>query len=272
MVHTGIQGSDLLDIAENVGVAVLFTSLFVLACTAPEGVSVTGEVATQGSETWIDSESGDGEQLPAPPDLGEDALVCGTVDDYATTSESIALLEGCEKYLGSVVILDSAETSDLSSLASLRVLEGALAGNGLDDPYTISGIEQLEWVGSFSFSDGLSSVSTLESLSGVEEGVQFLGVNNIADFEGFNNLLTIGGGLAITGNASLTTLTGLSSLEWIGDDLYIEGNPELTNLQGLSSLQRVEGDVRIVLNDKLPLSEIDALLAHVDVGGAIHLE
>jgi hypothetical protein len=50
------------------------------------------------------------------------------------------------------------------------------------------------------------------------------------------NLTSIGGGLSISGNTSLTSLTGLEEVTSIGGNLAIQGNNLLTSLDGLENI------------------------------------
>ena len=208
---------------------------------------------------------------PAPPDVGAGAIVCGEPEENATSDEEISLLEGCEIYEGNIAVND---VTDLSPMASLRILRGQLAchlnNNSLE---TLEGLERLEWAGGFYVTNnGLQSLSAVESLTSVDAGFSVVGMPNFVDLGGLEKLRTVGDKLRVESNNELTSLDGLSGLEWVGGELSIIANDKLVSLDGLSALQQVDGDVRIQLNPQLPQADIDAFLSRIEIGGEVHLD
>ncbi|MFO0636647.1 MAG: hypothetical protein U0168_27765 [Nannocystaceae bacterium] len=208
-----------------------------------------------------------------PPDLGANAIVCGMPGEVAATNEDFAALEGCELFLGRLVMLN-ANATVLAPLASLRVIREDLAGGGGNDALeSLHGLERVEWVGSLHFSrDGLRDLAGLVALTGIEEGFQLFDMPFIEDCSGLGELRTVGGGVSFVINDELSRLDGLSGLEWIGGDLRIEDNPKLETLDGLSSLRQVDGDVTIILNPLLSAAEVDAFVGRLVIGGTVHLD
>mgnify|MGYP000173614111 CR=1 FL=1 len=217
------------------------------------------------------SSESSGAQPPASLDLGSDAVVCGEPGDRAGSDESFAALAGCEVYRGSLSL--DHPGPDLSPLASLRILEGALTTTGFNyELETLEGLEQLQSVGEFRFSnDGLRSMSGVRSLREVEGFCYLSGLSSLADLDGLENLRSAGG-LEVSFNSMLVDIDGLSGLQRVEGDLRIDGNPELTGVDGLSALEHVTGDLYIRENPKVPLSQIDALLSRVTVDGQVYLE
>jgi len=210
---------------------------------------------------------------PAPlPDLGQDAIVCGEPGDRAGTDESVAALGGCQIYRGDAISLSSAVT-DLSPLASLRVIEGSLESPGFNhDLESLEGLGQLQSAGAFTFSrDGLRSMSGVPHLREVKGYFKLLNLPNLTDLDGLENL-QFTGRLDLMLNPVLIDIDGLSSLRRVDGDLYIDGNPELTGIDGLMALERVTGDLYIRGNPKVPTSQIDAFLSRVTVDGEVHLD
>jgi hypothetical protein len=255
--------------AGGAGLPFVWLPVLIVACS--DRVPAQGTSATEGTETEA-SDTGMFEP-PRPPDLGVDAVVCGTPEESAATDEAIAMLAGCEIYLGKIVI-PYATDGALASLTSLRVIGGNFAGSAGDpNLLNLEGLNQLEWAGSFKFSQsGLQDLSAMANLAGVDGVFQFFEMRKAVDCRGLEGLRAIGGTAAFVINDELASLDGLSGLEWIGGDLKLEGNPKLTSLSGLSSLRQVDGDVIIQFNAALPQAEIDALLSRIDVGGEITIE
>jgi len=218
------------------------------------------------------AESSPGSPASPLPDLGSDAVVCGEPGDRVGTDESVAALAGCNIYRGDAISLSSAVT-DLSPLASLRVIEGSLESPGFNaDLETLEGLEQLQSVGEFTFSrDGLRRVSGVSNLYEVKGHFKLFSLANLTDLDGLENLQSTGT-LDVMINPVLTNIDGLSGLQRVDGDLRIEGNPELMELDGLKRLERVTGDLYIQGNPKVPSSEIDRLLERVAVDGEIHVD
>jgi hypothetical protein len=179
------------------------------------------------------------------PDLGPDAVVCGSPDDVMRSDDDAAALEGCQIYEGRIRV--NGFITDDAPLASLRVVRGSIATSGYDmSVEAIEGFDNVEWVGELHFlGDGLRELS------------------------GVANLRKVGGLLRLDSQQSLTSLDGLERLQIVGGSFSIAGNSNLTSLDGLAALERVNGDLSIRDNPKLPREEIDALVARVEVGGEV---
>lgn len=183
-------------------------------------------------------------------DAGWEGVVCGdgtSVDGVAQAN--LDALEGCEILRGNLhltaPVLDrDPPISDLSPLASLRVVEGGIGCGHNPDLETLDGLERLEVVDGLSFQgcDGLRSLSALRSL-------RDLGRRDVS----------------IESMEHLTDLRGFEGIRVVGRNLRIVSNPNLTSLDGLEALERVEGRLSIALNPRLPQSEIDELRSRVEV-------
>jgi hypothetical protein len=237
----------------------------------PSGMTTDSDGSTTGSTS---GQSGDGNsEGPKAPDLGSAAITCGEPGEYVATAEALAAMEGCERFRGAVFV-PHAFTGDLLVLTALRVIEedfGSLSNNA--NLETLEGLNQLQWVGSFSFSqDALLDLSAMSNLVGVDDFFDISALPNLVDCHGLASLATIGGTVSFEANGELTSLDGLSGLEWIGGDLEIVDNAKLESLSGLSNLRRVDGSVRIQFNGALPADEIDSLLSRIEVGGDVILD
>lgn len=220
-----------------------------------------------GSDSGADTDTVGG---PMPPDLGADAVVCGAPADWASQDEQIAALAGCEVYEGSLYIHES--ILDLSPLSSLRIIRGHVTSTSKNDE-TLEGLDALEWVGSFHFSDAkLQDLSALGNLTGVDDYFELIALEELESLHGLEGLQFVGGGVKLEANPGLTDLEGLSGLERIDGDLTIWANENLASLDGLSALQSVGGNVTIRLNPQLLPTEVDAFLDRVEIDGVVTLD
>lgn len=215
-------------------VGLLAASVLLGACVGQAGPLEDGSIPDAGVE-----------------DAGWEGVVCGdgkTVDGVAQAN--LDALEGCEVLRGSLSldapVLDrDPPISDLSPLASLRVIEGVLGCGFNPDLETLEGLERLEVVDGLTFQGcGLRSFSALRNL-------RDLGRRDVS----------------IEDMENLTDLRGFGGVRVVGRTLRIVSNPNLTSLDGLEALERVEGRLSIALNPRLPQSEIDELRSRVEVLG-----
>lgn len=99
------------------------------------------------------------------------------------------------------------------------------------------------------------------------EGTLTISGDDITDLSPLSILHSIGEGLEIYGNASLTNVDGLSTLKKIGDSggatLKISDNPALVNLHGLSSLRDFiwTTNASITITNNALLEDLTGLLA-----------
>jgi hypothetical protein len=212
-----------------------------------------------------------GSGISTRPDLGSDAIVCGMPDEIAGLDDEIEMLVGCEIYRGGVSVPHPTKIG-LAPLASLRIIEGDFSSNS-GSSVSLEGANQLQWVGSFVFSQGdIGDLSPMSHLAGVDDAFGFFSTTGLTDADGLQELRMVGGGFTLRSNDDLESVDGFSGLEWIGGDMRILLNPKLRSLSGLSRLRQVDGDVTIRSNDLLPQAEIDALLSRIQVDGEIILE
>ncbi len=117
--------------------------------------------------------------------------------------------------------------------------------------------------------NGLADISALRN---IEHLGQFnISTTPLPNLRGLDNLRVVTADFRVGYMPTLTSLEGVERLRFVGGNLQIFGNTQLTSLRGLTSLCRVDGNVQITGNTLLPQSEIDAFLAHVEVGGEVIL-
>lgn len=161
------------------------------------------------------------------------------------TDEEIQSFAGCQVLEGSLQV--NHIVTDLSPLSSLKVIEGSISGGGYRfKPFSLDALENLEVVG---------------------EDLRFHN-DNVTSFQGIAKVHTVGGGLNLNSVPDLEDLRGLEKVRTL-KSLRIAYNPKLQTLAGLDGLEAVEGDVYIKGNEVVPVAEIDALLARIQVGGTI---
>jgi hypothetical protein len=112
---------------------------------------------------------------------------------------------------------------------------------------------------------GLQSIAGLSTLRRASL-IEIADNAQLASLDGLD-ALTHAGALTLQHNPQLDSLTGLEALETIGGSLIITDLPSLRTLAGLESLITVAGDVRLDYVGQLPLDEVEALVARVQIGG-----
>ena len=117
-----------------------------------------------------------------------------------------------------------------------------------------------------------NALADISALRNLEHLGQFsISSTPLPNLRGLDNLRVVTANFGVGYMPRLTSLEGLGRLRSVGGNLQIVGNTQLTSLRGLESLCRVGGNVQINGNTMLPQSEIDAFLAHVEVGGEVIL-
>ena len=154
------------------------------------------------------------------------------IDDFAVS------FTGCETALGKIVIREEERggITDLSGLASLRVIRGGLS---IEDNFDLTGLHGLE---------------NLDSIGG--DGLNIANNTKLTSLTGLASLAQLDGKVRIYHNDSLVHLTGLSNFKTTNWQIEIVGNMELTDIAALESLefQIHDGKVhllRILGNPKL---------------------
>lgn len=185
---------------------------------------------------------------------------CSTVDEaWMNTVPRCAQTEGYFHYPGRWPAPDcvvangdfeyaNSRQSSVPELSRFRAILGYLTLFEANSLENISGLQNLEHLGQFTISS-----APLPSMRGLD------------------NLRVVTTDFRVGYMPVMTSLDGLERLRSVGGSLRIVGNPQLRSLRGLESLCHVGGDVQINDNPLLPQSEIDAFLAHVEVGGEVIL-
>jgi hypothetical protein len=176
-----------------------------------------------------------------------DEIVCGASGE---TTGAFRSMEGCTRYRGSIHVSDT-DLIDLSSLKSLRAVDGYVSIFRNRKMTSLHGLENLETVGglmSISIDDAVDNLDALSSLRSVGGDLTLfqLGVEAIR----LPNLCTLGGSLVVELNASLETLSFGCLSEVVGD-LDISGNAVLPEHEAwrIASERNVHGDV--IIEDNL---------------------
>ncbi|MCB2220253.1 MAG: T9SS type A sorting domain-containing protein [Bacteroidetes bacterium] len=98
--------------------------------------------------------------------------------------------------------------------------------------------------------------------------------SDIVNLSGLSVLTSIGGGLSLIYNDSLTSITGLENVTVIGGRLCICANNLLTSLDGLENLMSIGGDLNIGSEDSYgnpSLLDITGLDNVTSIGGSIYI-
>ncbi len=119
---------------------------------------------------------------------------------------------------------------------------------------TISGLQQLNWVGGDLVLSGNGALGELAGLGGVIAVGGSLRIRDngaLEDFEGLGNLAAVCDRLSVRDNGALADLSGPRNGAHIGGTVEILGNPSLVSLQGIHPAERVRGDLWLSGNPRL---------------------
>lgn len=146
---------------------------------------------------------------------------------------------GCTHIEGNVTI-SGAGITNLNGLNGITTIDGYLWINSCPALTTVDGLNALTtvlWVG-FSNNASLTSVSGLNGMTYLPQGVGFNSNNALTSISGFNGLTSVGLNVVIAYDQYLVSITGFSSLTTI-DGYLILGGGSLTDISGFSALTLV---------------------------------
>ncbi|MCB9777565.1 MAG: hypothetical protein H6742_03290 [Alphaproteobacteria bacterium] len=161
-----------------------------------------------------------------------------------------------------------------AALTDLRLLDG-LPGSGdlmvWDMPWltSLDGLSDLDWARTTVDLRQLPQLRDISALSGATAlsvmSMTDVGVTDLSPLSDVTDAIA----LQLAG-MPMTSLDGLGSLQHVTLDLVIFANPYLADISALSgSLQSVGGSLNLGYNDALACTDIDALIAGIEVGGQI---
>ena len=149
---------------------------------------------------------------------------------------------------------------NLNGLSALKRVEQSLKIENLGELTSLSGADQLEYIG---WKLVISSNVSLPNLYGLPDNLQTLDIeiiNNrlIKDLEGFPPINELEGMLLIQDNENLESLEGIGHRTSIGR-LELERNPKLLSLMELKDVERFERGVEVydasIEHDSCPVGE-----------------
>jgi len=153
-------------------------------------------------------------------------------------------------------------------------IEGDVSIEGLNIT-NLNGLNVLisigEWLTIGGYGTGnpaLTSITGLENLTSVGEGLEIRNNNVLTSLTGLENLTFIGWDFVIIGNHGLTSLTGLDNVTSIGGVIDIWGNSTLASITGLINVTSIGGGIAIHNNEVLTsLSGLD----NIDTASIVQL-
>jgi hypothetical protein len=112
----------------------------------------------------------------------------------------------------------------------------------------------------------LDGLGVLTSIGG---GLYINYNDSLSSLRGLDNLVSIGDELDIWCNNALTSMTGLDHLVYIGFDLWITGNYSLDRMTGLNNLTSIGGQLRI--NSNINLTTLEGLNNLASIGRQLRI-
>ena len=208
---------------------------------APLCASLLGALALGCSSDGIDLGGGTvAQNLQLGARCAESPIVEGDV--LVTSQQELADLAGCEEIVGALEVQMFAD-ADLSPLAALRVIEGALAlGTSRFSRISPEEFEDRERVEALEAEEAALQGTWLTSLVGLESlersGELQIFATGITDLEPLASLQRLGG---IAGTGPLSVAAGA---------VLVVGNPALVSLAGLENVSGIDR-VEVVDNEAL---------------------
>ncbi len=156
-------------------------------------------------------------------------------------------------------LLDNPFLNNLTALGNLlNIAHIEIYGNhSLNDLNGLQGLSSIDLYFSISNNNSLTSLSGLENLNFVGDGLDITNVEfrvsfnaNLSDLSALQNLNYVDGRFNISFNPLLNNLLGLESLSFVRD-LDISSNATLQTFDGLQGLTNVENHIRIYNNQIL---------------------
>ncbi len=178
----------------------------------------------------------------------------------------VPLLTHAQSSCGDVVLRTQAEVDafDCSSVTSLDIYFDLSSTDPIVDLSSLSSLTMIEnslTVDGDGSSSGLAGLDNLETI-----GNDFnFSLNNVSDFKGLGSLRSIQGSLNVT-QADITNFEGLEGLESIGGQFFVAECYSLENFVGLDSLRSIAGVMNIDRVDEISFNGLNALTS---VGGLI---
>jgi hypothetical protein len=195
---------------------------------------------------------------------------CGPVicigDVILESQAEVDAFQGCEIIEGDLVIRPpngvagaSSDITDLSALAGVVEITGALLFENNDLLFDLQGLNALTSVGgglAIVECANLTSIEALSGISGEIGNISILGNASLINLDGLEGINKVKRNLSVENNDALQNLNGLSNVDSVSTlgnffPLYIFKNPSLVNIQGLQGLEYVGGLMTIVGCDTL---------------------
>jgi len=133
------------------------------------------------------------------------------------------------------------------------------------------------YLGSFKGNHSLLSLTGLDNVASIGEGITIVGNMALTSLTGFSNVSSIAGNFLIKHNPNLANFTGMDNVTSIGGNLYIAGNPVLTSLTALYNVTSIGGSLFIgnppsgIGNDSLinltGLDNVTSIGGDITIGG-----
>ena len=155
-----------------------------------------------------------------------------------------------------VLGLTATALTDLQSFRSLRRAGALVLGSNASLTST-AGLASLAGLGDLVLENNpaLTTIAAQPNLTALDGGVAVNGNARLTSLAGFGRVTRIGRSVTIARNAALRNVSGMERLVLIQRDLVINDNAVLDSLAGFSALRAVGGALTISANPRLPAAE-----------------
>lgn len=188
-------------------------------------------------------------------------MPCLTNGMYFITSQAAADsfaidYPGCKDLKGNLII-QGPEVNDLSGLMGITSDSGMviIKNTSIENFHGLDSLKSVVahlWIGDFpnEGNDSLTSMSGLENLETIGSRLNITSSSNLVNLEGLSNLKKVGI-LDVGANALLTSFQGLNQLDTISKYLVISNNSSLTDISSLLTVKSISEGLRIYNNSTL---------------------
>lgn len=158
---------------------------------------------------------------------------CDAIVDFSDFSNLSTVTSGM--LISNNLILDNLDALSNTTFGATILLSGNPNLSSID---FLIGKTKIEGILHISDANLLNSLSALESIQTINQGLTISNLDLIDNLNAFANLDTLYQGLNISNMDNITSLSGFENLDRLTGELHLENNPNLTDLSALNHTNR----------------------------------